>query len=369
MKLGLRLSLFVAACTFIAATASAQQRAVVVQVGNTVSVSISGASAAIDFANAKPMPFPMAARAPSAARSASLGPSGGSPGGQGTGQQNVLQLVPASAFQSQEAAAPEEYGTSNHVYTTSKVNNYGQYTASYYPYRAAGKLFFLINGSSFVCSASMIKPGIIVTAAHCVANFGASQFYSGWTYVPSYNNGLAPYGTYTGVNARILTSYFNGTDSCAQAGVICVNDVALVSLNANAGNATGWFGYGYGGYSYSGIYAEISQLGYPVSHNSGAQMMRTDSYGYVSSGNSNNTIIGSLQTGGSSGGPWVVNLGMDPILSGTSFGTGAAHNIVVGVTSWGYINTAVKEQGASPFTSGNIQVLVTAECGLFPSKC
>ena len=29
-----------------------------------------------------------------------------------------------------------------------------------------------------MCSASLIKPGIVVTAAHCVANYGQHQFYS-----------------------------------------------------------------------------------------------------------------------------------------------------------------------------------------------
>jgi hypothetical protein len=45
------------------------------------------------------------------------------------------------------------------------------------------------------------------------------------------------------------------------------------------------------------------------------------------------------------------------------------HNVVVGVTSWGYIDTAVKEQGASPFLITNIQALVTAACTAYPSWC
>jgi hypothetical protein len=92
-------------------------------------------------------------------------------------------------------------------------------------------------------------------------------------------------------------------------------------------------------------------------------MQRDDSQGFRASNFSNNTIIGSLMTGGSSGGPWVVNLGLPPSLSGTGFGTAASHNLIVGVTSWGYINTAVKQQGASPFTNGNIIVLVNVACG------
>jgi hypothetical protein len=74
-------------------------------------------------------------------------------------------------------------------------------------------------------------------------------------------------------------------------------------------------------------------------------------------------------TGGSSGGPWLVNLGVQPSLNGTSFGSAAGRNTVVGVTSWGYVNNAIKQQGASSFTSGNIVVLVNAVCSATPGAC
>ena len=74
-------------------------------------------------------------------------------------------------------------------------------------------------------------------------------------------------------------------------------------------------------------------------------------------------------TGGSSGGPWLANLGYPPSLTGTSFSTAASHNVVVGVTSWGYTNLAVKEQGAVPFTSNNIVVLVNTVCKRTPGAC
>ncbi|MFZ1427932.1 MAG: hypothetical protein WAS21_14300, partial [Geminicoccaceae bacterium] len=184
----------------------------------------------------------------------------------------------------------------------------------------------------------------------------------------------APYGTWTARSATVLTSYFNGTDSCAVRGVVCQNDVAVITLNAQGGaypgTTTGYLGYGWNGYSYnSSGQVLINQLGYPVALDSGALMERTDSQGFTSASNSNNTVMGSLQTGGSSGGPWAVNLGIAPSLNGTSFGTGANHNIVVGVTSWGYVSTAIKQQGASRFTTSNITVLVNAACSATPAAC
>ena len=91
-------------------------------------------------------------------------------------------------------------------------------------------------------------------------------------------------------------------------------------------------------------------------------MERNDSHGFKSASNANNTIIGSLMCGGSSGGPWLVNFGIRPALTGTTNGTAPNPNIVVGVTSWGYVSNAVKQQGASPFLSTNIVPLVNAAC-------
>jgi V8-like Glu-specific endopeptidase len=344
----------------------------------------SQAGGGIDFAHAKPMPLPAARALPpsqgEAIRNALepgaiFGQSGASEGAPGTGEQFPVQLVaPQDLSQIGGGVEPEEFGTSGQPYTTSEVNAYGDATVNYYPFRAAGKLWFLEGSSTFVCSASLIYPGIVVTAAHCVANYGRNQFYSSWQYGPAYTNGSAPYGIWTAAFATVLTAYLNGTDNCAQFGVICPDDVALITLNAQSGrypgSTTGWFGYGWNGYSYNGSgQVLISQLGYPVALDSGVIMERNDSQGFIASSLSNNTIIGSLMTGGSSGGPWLVNLGAPPSLSGTSFGTYPFHNLVVGVTSWGYNDTTVKQQGAAPFTSGNILVLVNAVCAAAPPAC
>ena len=273
-----------------------------------------------------------------------------------------------------EGTAPQEFGTSNHPFTTNRANPAGINITNKYPFRAAGKLFFNIGSTTYLCSASLIKKGVVVTAAHCVALFGAQQFYSNWRFVPAYNNGTAPYGVWTAATAWVMTSYYSGTESCAVSGVVCPNDVAVIVLNPQggvyAGAKTGYYGYGWNGYGYTPQnIAQLTQLGYPVALDGGLLMQRTDSYGFVDGNASNNTVIGSLQTGGSSGGPWLVNFGIKPVLSGTAVGAEATRNTVVNVTSWGYTSTLVKQQGASPFTSGNIVPLVSSACGGAPSAC
>jgi len=73
-------------------------------------------------------------------------------------------------------------------------------------------------------------------------------------------------------------------------------------------------------------------------------------------------VIGSRQTEGSSGGPWLVNFGEAAKFKGTTLGTDGKMNVVVGTTSWGPTDSAIKFMGASPFTSDNIVPLVKAAC-------
>jgi V8-like Glu-specific endopeptidase len=343
------------------------------------------AGTGIDFENAVPMPLPAANSAPPLGLSAGaaapqLGQSGIESGNTGNGVRHPVQLVAPRDLSAAAGIEPEDYGTGGlgapqQPYTTARANANGDLTVDYYPFRAAGKLFFLEGSTSYVCSASLIKPGIVVTAGHCAANYGQSHFWSGWTFVPAYNNGSAPYGSWTAKSATVLSAYYNGTDNCFQYGVICPDDIALLTLNPQNGNypgaSTGWLGYGYGGYDYnSSGQALITQLGYPVDLDGGLLMQRNDSQGFVYAAYSNNTIIGSLMTGGSSGGPWTVNLGMPPTLSGgDTFGTSAGYSVAVGVTGWGYTSLSVKQMGASPFTSGNIVPLLSTVCGATPGAC
>jgi len=350
------------------------------QVGNvTVYTPPSQASQAgdtIDYANAKPMPLPTVDVAPPDLFDAEPafefdGSPGITYGTGGNGKMSPVRLpsqgVGGGSVGAADEVSPQEFGTSNHPFTTSRVDLYSNNESKVYPYRIAGKLYFKIGSSTYVCSASLIKRGLAVTAAHCVANFGKKQFYTSWNFIPAMYGSTAPYGQWSVSRATVMTKYYDGTDSCYQKGVVCQNDIAVLTLTAKSGTypgtSTGWFGYGWNGWGFnSSKYALINQLGYPVSHDSGVLMQRTDSQGFVSSTMSGNTVWGTRQTGGSSGGPELVNLGKAASLSGVSYGTYGTYNIVVGVTSWGYTDLAKKQQGASPFLSSNIPVLVTAGC-------
>ena len=349
--------------------------------GGVTVLNVRTQAATVDFVHAQPKALPInpfAADSTQALMRAlgnppDLGPSVYSSGAKGSGAQAPLFLgKPELAPESE--VAPQAFGTTNHPFTTARADLFGGATNTLYPYRAAGKLFFNEAGGSFICSASLIKRGVAVTAAHCVADYGKKQFYTGWQFVPGYRNGAAPFGVWTVRQAVILTSYYDGTGSCAVSGIVCSDDVAVLILDtqkdAYAGSTTGWFGYWYGGGFTSNGLVQITQLGYPAGLDNAAYMERNDSQGYKSSSDSNNTLIGSNMNGGSSGGPWIANFGLPNVLTGESSGSGATFtNAVVGVTSWGYTSNAPKEQGASPFTSGNIQKLLDSACGSTPAAC
>lgn len=334
----------------------------------------------VDFARAKPMPMPRALTEPPslsealATRVPDLGPQGFSPGHVGDGRMRP-EAVPPLTRSGAPIVGPAQFGTSNQPFTTVRADAYGNATSRYYPFRVSGKLFFKVGSSTYMCSASLIRRGLVVTAAHCVARFGVG-WNSSWQFIPAYSNGSAPFGVWTTRRQVIMGSYLNGTDSCYQRGVICQNDVAVLELTAKSGTypgtSTGWYGACWGGYGFTGpglsngALTHITELGYPGGLDNGALMERTDSYGIVSSTMSFNTLIGSQQGGGASGGPWLINFGVAPAVTGTDGvqGAEASSNCVVGTASWAYTggSSGVRRMGASPFLSSNIGALISNAC-------
>lgn len=274
-------------------------------------------------------------------------------------------------FKLDATEAPEAFGSAKMPFTTSRVavqvlgtsTSAAMTPVTSYPYRATGKLWARFGSSWFVCTASLIGKGILVTAAHCIHEYGRKGpgFANAIEWDPAtYSTTGRPYGRYSYRYAAIPSPYYNGTDTCTTRGVVCNNDIAVIVLwpvgGVMPGNRLGWYRYGWNGYSFvtSPVFgnrhmAQISQLGYPVSHDGGYQMQRTDAAGvYYTSGNLKNTQIGSAQTGGSSGGPWLVNLGTPPVVSGVSRGNSVLQS-VVGVTSYQSTTYGYNRLGSSWF--------------------
>ena len=291
------------------------------------------------------------------------------------------------------ARRSEAYGTENHPFTTKGAYSTAASGAPVFmkPWRSTGKLFMRFGSSTFVCSASVIEKGILVTAAHCVHDFGQgpSGFADSVSFQPARHGGSLRFGTWTATDWIIPTAYLNGSDVCSPTapGVVCQNDIAVVVLDTGPSPHNGkeiaqvvsrysFYKKNQGYINFLGRKAaQITQLGYPVAFDQGLKMIRTDSLGYRAS--PNNVIIGSDQTGGSSGGPWLMNFGSNPS-STSSAPSFTSSNRVVATTSWGFTSSVFKVQGASRFNNNsafpapgatNIESLLNTACSLYPSKC
>lgn len=347
-----------------------------------LAVSMTGAAAQstgdIDYENAKPMPLPMTTTKPAglveaikaSRKSTELPVVEYSSSARGDGLKTPVKLPKQKAVSEPGTIGSQEYGSSNHPFTTAI-----EPAPEAWPYSPAGKLFFKVGSDSAVCSASLIRRGLVITAAHCVSDYGKNKYFKGFQFVPAYSGGDAPYGVWTAAKVYAPSDYLKGKSKCAVKGIVCDTDIAVIVVNPQSkrypGQSTGWYGWGTGGYSYTGDgLAQITQLGYPVSLNNGQEMMRTDSYGFTDRDSVNNTVIGSGQTGGSSGGPWLVNFGAAPTRSGDNpAGTDPERMIVVGTTSWGYTDGVTKQQGASFFNAKIVDALVNKACNATPAAC
>lgn len=277
---------------------------------------------------------------------------------------------------SDDTVAPMNFGESEWPFSTARVELTGKHvTSKVYPYRAVGKLFILNADGTPAghCSASLIAKGILVTAAHCVADNTTGTFYDNWVFYPGFYNGKSV-GKSNVRGAVIPTSYLLG-DSCLDGGVVCTNDIAVVVLASSRGkfigSKTGWLGVATDFWGFNSSYeTHITQLGYPGGLDYGNQMIRNDSEGVSwDVSEAYNTIIGSQMNGGSSGGPWVTNFGIAPVANGVGTGYDPYTNMVVGVSSWGYPSAPVFRMGASPFLSTTINDLYATACSIDPLAC
>ncbi|MDH4251497.1 MAG: hypothetical protein OEV27_09940 [Nitrospira sp.] len=246
-------------------------------------------------------------------------------------------------------------------YTSARVNQPGLETI--YPNRTVGKLFFAGNtGGNFVCSASVLRQRIVLTAGHCVhkGSGGSAGFHRNFLFVPALRDGAAPLGTFTprrvGTTSQWRAS--NGVvPNAADFGMLEMNDRAGVKIGA----ITGTLGFR----TLSLLPNHTTKLGYPCNIDACQKMQQVTSQSFRAT-NPNNVEYGSNARGGSSGGPWVQNYGIQG-----KGGLTSNLNAIVGVASYGYVSTDIHLQGSSipDSRAGGFIPLLNTMCAAKAGNC
>ena len=265
-------------------------------------------------------PYPLVSRLTSAlptvdALAGPTGAAGSIAGGRPASAAATTLDTPADYFSQQSGVSLLGYGYAP-PFTRQDLRNITRPYVTW-PFITIGKLFFNQNGGSWVCSASSIASSsashAIITAGHCI-NDGAGHWSSNMVFVPAYNNGASPYGQWTIIYAteRAFTSWVSGGD--------LARDIAGAKTNPLGGltlaQKVGWLGFAW---NFSRVNAWW-QIGYPqASPFTGAYMIACEaSYAYDSPfGTSPKPMgVGCDQTGGTSGGPWVLGMGSGNYVNG-----------------------------------------------------
>lgn len=261
-----------------------------------------------------------------------------------------LLFVPKvnSGVESQDADAglvtPQDKGTLNAHFSSSRLVPLSADRS--YPYRTVGKLFFTKPGEgNFVCSASVIKHRVIVTAGHCVhrGSGGNAGFFTNFLFVPAFRDGVAPFQSWSAAYVVVPGTWATGggtVPNAADYAMIELNDRTINGQVRRIGEVTGWLGY----QTLRLLPNHAHLLGYPCNLDN-CQKMHQVTAGSFRSVSPNNVEYGSDMRGGSSGGPWVQNFGI--VASGQTGGLNAGRNRIIGITSYGYISTDPLVQGSS----------------------
>jgi V8-like Glu-specific endopeptidase len=325
------------------------------------------------MANAKALPLPQAANF--AANADSQPQRSGTPQSRDGRAPSVSNVVaptrlfdpadyPAADLDSDEVE-PDNVGTFGAHFSSSRLIPLS--ADRQYPFKTVGKLFFTIPGQGdFVCSASVISFRILATAGHCVhsGNGSSTGWFTNWRFVPAFRDGVAPFLVWNWNTVVVTPDWFNGgggVPNAADYAMIAVSDQLFGSSVRKIGAVTGTLGW----QTLSLSANHTTKLGYPCNLDS-CQKMHQVASGNFRNTSPNNVEYGSDARGGSSGGPWVQNFGA--LAAGQVGGLNPGVNRVVGVTSYGYVSTDPKVQGASILDSRWVSVWNTI-CGVTAGNC
>jgi len=170
-----------------------------------------------------------------------------------------------------------------------------------YPLRTVGKVYFTQGGSNYVASGSAQGGRAVLTAGHVVSD-GAGNWSTNMTFIPALRGAWKPYGTWVGDGWIIVaTAWHTGKNWCRDVAYFTVTDQGGKTLAQTVGNlgfawnwstVQAWTGFGYPTVGWSGTVMVATN----------ASLSKTDAPGGCTPAAMG---MGTLQTPGCSGGPWI----------------------------------------------------------------
>ncbi len=203
-----------------------------------------------------------------------------------------------------------------------------------------GKVFFTLGGTDYVCSGAATSSSnrdVVTTAGHCV-NEGPGAFATNWAFVPAYNNGSRPYGTWTARTLVTTSAWANSGDINYDGGFAVMNTLNGQHLTDVVGGQGIAFNLARG--------LSYTAYGYPAAPPFNGETLKS------CSGTAQDDVYGGTQsqsipcnmTGGSSGGPWITGSSINSV---NSFGYSSVPNRMFGPYFGSTIQSAYNSAAAS----------------------
>jgi hypothetical protein len=224
-------------------------------------------------------------------------------------------------------------------------NGGGAWTGGGAVTKTVGRVFFTFQGRRASCSGDAVTSGnksVVLTAGHCVKLEGA--FHTDWVFVPGYNNGNAPFGTWAARQTMSTPQWVASEDINFDVGAAVVNPLNGQRLTDVVGSQGVAFNQARGQRMYA--------FGYPAAAPyDGTKLI-------YCSGTVINDFLASSDigmtcnmTGGASGGPWFLN-----------FNEGTATGVQNSINSFRYIIGGVLDLGFmfGPYFGADAQNLYNA---------
>ncbi len=104
-----------------------------------------------------------------------------------------------------------------------------------YPQRVHGRIFFLSGGSAFSCSGTLVNSrngNVVFTAGHCVFDRDSGTFVGKLIFIPGYEDGNAPLGTYAATSLVTTTGWIDNGKFSYDIGAVALEDRPEDSLGS-----------------------------------------------------------------------------------------------------------------------------------------